>query len=158
MKFQKVRLNWKVVIDYDWMLVIENMDEFNYYFNKSMEAQIPITWKNLGEVSKGKAHISTVLGQMINMASEADGKMSLLELTAIVGGKIYSAKAQALLNTGKIYVNKNGGFFPHSEDIEVLEEMEIKSKDVIFPSYSNKDIVVKQWEGGNHWYAYVGNF
>ena len=156
MKFQKIRLNWKVVLEYDWMLVIDKMQHLVNYHEKTMHAQIPITWNNLEKVSEGKAHISTTLGSLIHI--KADNKKSLVELTAEVSDEIFNAKAKALIDCGKIYINKNGGFFPHSENIEVLEEMEVDSKNIIFPSYSDKDIKVIQWPNGTHWYAYVGDF
>lgn len=93
---------------------------------------------------------------MINFQAEAcEGSKSLLELTAIAGGKIFEAKAHAILNIGKIYVNKNGGFFPHST---ILDEVILDSNRIVFPQYTEKDIHVKQWENGTHWYAYVGDF
>lgn len=155
-KFQKVQLNWKgITTDYDWMLVLESIEQLIDYHEKTMAAQIPATWKNLDEVSEHRAHINTSLGMMINFSSEAaEGKKSLIKLTSLIGGKIFEAKAKGILNTGKIYINKNGGYFPHSKDITVLEETFIE--ELIFPQYTLNDIYVKQWDGGTHWYAYVG--
>jgi len=155
-KFQKVQLNWKgIQIDYDWMLVLESLDELINYHQGTMKAQIRPAWNNLDEVHAGKSHISTNLGMMINFSAEAmDGRKSLLELTAIVGGKIFEAKAHGIINTGKIYINKKGGCFPHSKDLTILDEMLIDK--LIFPQYTLEDIDIQKWQGGKHWYAYIG--
>jgi hypothetical protein len=157
-KFQKPQLNWKgMTIDYDWMLVIENMQDLISYHENTLRAQIMPAWNNLTDVQAGKAHINTNLGFLINLQAECDGRKGLIELTGIISSKIFEAKAKALSDTGKIYINKNGGFFSDNENITVLEEMFLDDENVIFPQYTEKDIDVKKWEGGKHWYAYIGN-
>lgn len=159
-KFQKVQLNWKgIQIDYDWMLVIESIKDLMDYHENTMRAQIPYVWENLEKTMRGKSHIATNMGMMINFAAEAyEGTKSLVELTGIVGGKIFDAKASAILRDGKIYINKNGGFFSHNKDLTILDEILVDSDRVVFPQYTEKDIRIKQWEDGTHWYAYVGDF
>jgi hypothetical protein len=158
MKFQKVRNTWyNPPLEYDWMLVIESLEELNDYHKKLLASKIRAVWENLIETQERKSHIDNKFGYLIHLEAEKYEKnpKSLIELTAIVSGKIYAAKAQAILNCGKIYVGKLGGFFPHSKDIEVIDEF--ISDNFIFPNYTEKDIHVKQWEGGTHWYAYIGD-
>ena len=159
-KFQKVRLSYnKITIDYDWLLVIESVEDLIMYHDNTMLAQIQPAWDNLLKTHKGKAHIATVLGRLINIQAEIEGgKKSLIELTSIVSGKVFAAKASALMNFKKIYINKTGGFFPHSEDVIVLDEMIIEDKRLIFPQYTENDIRIKKWDGGKHYYAFVGDF
>lgn len=164
-KFQKVKLNYNnIEITYDWMLVIDSIDDLLTYHKDVMSSQIPNAWKNLIEVQEGTAHINSNLARIINFqvpnfeTETNHHNKSLLELTVIAIDKIFNAKADCLLNFGKIYINKNGGFFPHSKDITVLDEMIINDDRMIFPQYSEKDIRIKQWEGGKHYYAYVGDF
>jgi hypothetical protein len=159
-KFQKVNLSYNgISIDYDWMLVIESLEDLISYHENTLKAQIPFAWENLLKTHSGHSHICTTLGLLINHQAKVEkGKRSLFELTRIVGEKIFEAKATTLLNTGKIYINNNGGFFPHSKDITVLEEISINSDKLIFPQYTEKDIKIKKWENGKHYYAYVGSF
>jgi len=159
-KFQKVQLNWKgIQIDYDWMLVIESIDELNLYHNNTMHAQISNAWENLFEAQMHKSHINTKLGFLIDIEAGINGgRKSIIELTALVGEKIFDAKAGAILRDGKIYINKNGGFFSHNEDLTILDEILVDNDKIVFPQYTEKDIRVKQWENGTHYYAYVGDF
>ena len=157
MKFQKVRNTWyNPPLEYDWMLVIESLEELGDYHEKLLASKMGAVWANLLETQKGKPHIDNKLGYLIHLEAEKyENPKSLIDLTAIVGGKIYAAKAQAILDCGKIYVGKLGGFFPHSKDIEVIEEY--IGDNYIYPNYTEKDIRVKQWTNGTHWYAYVGD-
>lgn len=159
-KFQKVRLEYNgISIDYDWMLVIESIEDLVNYHEKMMEAKMHDVWENLLETQEGKSHIDNNLGRLILFAADrADGKKSLIELTGIVSGEILSAKMGAILKYGKIYISKVGGFFPHSDSITVLEETIIEDNRLVFPQYTKEDIRIKQWEGGKHYYAYVGDF
>jgi hypothetical protein len=158
-KFQKVQLNWKSIqIDYDWMLVIESMKDLMDYHENVMKVQIPRAWKNLEEVQAHKAHLDNNLSLIINLIAQHEDNKSLLELSGIASGKIFEAKASGILRDGKIYVNKNGGFFSHNKDLTILDEIIIDSDRLIFPQYTEKDIRVKRWDDGTHWYAYVGDF
>jgi hypothetical protein len=158
MKFQKVR-NTRVGIDYDWMMVIDSIDELTDFHQKSMSGKIGPVWSNLFDVQQGKRHIDNKLGFLITLKSDSERAQgrehSLIELTAMVLGEIHATKLKAILQFGKIYINKSGGFFPHSEDIEVLDEF--TGDNYLFPNYTEKDIRVKQWLNGSHWYAYVGD-
>lgn len=155
MKFQKVRDNWyNPPLEYDWLLVIESIEELNDFHWRSMSAKIGAVWANLFEVQEGKAHFDNKLGFLIDL--EASKKPdSLINLTAIVLRRIWEAKAKVILDCGKIYVGKSGGFFSHSEDIEVFDEF--IGDNYLFPQYTEKDIHIKQWTNGTHWYAYVGD-
>jgi hypothetical protein len=160
MKFQKVKnIHYDPPIKYDWMMVIESLDELTDFHQKSMAAKICGVWANIFDVQQGKAHFDNKLSFLIDLEActeESKGRQhSLIDLTATVLGKIWEAKAKAILDCGKIYINKNGGFFAHSEDIVVLEEF--ISDNYLFPEYTEKDIKVKQWTDGTHWYAYVGD-
>jgi hypothetical protein len=156
-KFQKVQLNYNgITIDYDWMLVIESLEDLMDYHKNVMKVQIPRAWDNLIEIQKGKAHVETNLAYLIYCSTPSSNNTSLVELTTMVGDRIFDAKASGIIAHGKIYINKNGGYFPHTNDITVLDEMAVEK--LIFPQYTEKDIRIQKWEGGKHYYAYVGNF
>ena len=157
MKFQKVKNNYFIIVYDDWLLVIDNIIDLFDYHKNFLESQIPNAWDNLYKVQQHKAHLNSNLSILINFEAEHyNNKKSFIELTGVVSEKIFQTKKEAIDKYGKIYISKIGGFFPHSKDIEVLDEFE--SNSVIFPNYSEEDIRVKQWENGTHWYAYVGDF
>lgn len=156
MKFQKVK-NTHYGIEYDWLLVIDNVQDLWSYHERWLISKVPEAWTNLVDVQLGKAHIATQIGMLINF-SASQKPASLIELTVDVSEKVIKTKMDTLEKYGKIYVNKLGGYFPHTEDIEVIDEFETEDTRVVFPNYTEKDIRIKQWPGGTHYYAYVGDF
>ena len=158
MKFQKVVNHWKgLELTYDWLLVMESAEDIMNFHEKIDGIKIRKAWDNLDEFSKGRAHIDTTLGTLIHYSAKPGD--SILTATIKVMDRIIMGKIETLHRYGKIYQNKVGGYFPHSDDIEVLEEMIVDSdSNIIFPSYTKDDIHIKQWADGTHWYAYVGDF
>lgn len=158
MKFQKVVNHWKdLELTYDWLLVMETPEDVVNFHEKIDGLKIRKAWDNLDEVSRGRAHINTTLGTLIKYTAK-EGE-SIVEATARIMDKIVLGKISCVLRFGKIYQNKVGGYFPHSDDIEVLEEMIVDSDtNIIFPSYTKDDIHIKRWADGKHFYAYVGDF
>jgi len=154
MKFQKIK-DTKTNIEYDWMLVIETKEELMTYSEVSLPSKVRLVWDNLIDVQKGRAHINTPLAQYISIS--ADGSKSLFENTVMLLDKVLNGKLEMIEKYGKIFQNKNGGYMSSHKDLEVIDEFERKDNGLIFPQYTEKDIKVKQWEGGTHWYAYVGD-
>jgi hypothetical protein len=60
-----------------------------------------------------------------------------------------------LLNKYKIlYFNKNGGYFPHSDDLKITETRQ--SVNFVYPKeriLTLTDIKISKFEGGKHWYV-----
>ena len=161
LKFQDIIDN-RTGVKYNYMLVIDNIPDLEMYFEKAFQSKIRLAWDNLIETSKGKAHINNTLGRLIYHrlnSDKANGRnKSILETTCNVLDQVLNGQADCIRKYGKIYVNKMGAYFPHSEDIEVIDEFMSDGKNIIFPSYTKDDIRITKWEGGKHYYAYVGDF
>ena len=122
----------------------------------SLPAKVHVAWENLIEVQRGRAHVNSGMASYIHMSIEPGE--SLLTATPRLIGKLIQDKLECVNKYGRIYVNKSGGYFPHhSADLKVLEEYIVDNDSVIFPSYTDDDIKVVKWEGGKHYYAYVGD-
>lgn len=71
-KFQKVQLNYGTTqLNYDWMLVIESLDDLINYHNKSFYSKIKSAWDNLIKCHEGKAHFDNNLSIIINLEADA---------------------------------------------------------------------------------------
>lgn len=155
MKFQKL-IDTKYDITYDWMLVLSSVEEVMNFCELSLPPKVHVAWENLIDVQRGRAHVNSGMASYIHMSIESGE--SLLTATPRLLAKLIEDKIECVNKYGKIYINKSGGYFPHhSDDIKVLEEYIINNDSIIFPSYSDADIKVVKWEGGKHYYAYVGD-
>lgn len=52
---------------------------------------------------------------------------------------------------GAVYINQEGGSTYGLEYTQFC-----RKKELVFPDFTKKDIRVKRFNGGNHWYAYIG--
>jgi len=137
------------------MMVIEFKEELDEFFKKSMTPKIRPAYDNLLKVISGKSHINNVLTRLLFLKLESLGEANILTLTTEIFQQLYTDKLKVINETGKIYIAMTGGYFGFHNDIEVLDEV-ITDK-IIYPEYTEKDIVVKQWTDGTHWYAYLGD-
>ena len=60
-----------------------------------------------------------------------------------------------LRKTGAVYINSTGGF--HGERAVCTHTAFVRRDTPEFPHYFSRDIRVKMFPGGTHWYAYVGD-
>ena len=154
MKFQKIKDN-RTNIEYDWVLVLETEDDVINFHEKSFQPKIRPMWDNLISFLEGKSHLNSQLATCIWL--DLNKEKSILECTLNLLDKVLNNKLKIIQDGNVIYQTKSGGYFSGHEYIVVLEEMFIDGDNILFPQYTEKDIKTKQWEGGKHWYAYVGD-
>ena len=58
-------------------------------------------------------------------------------------------------DNGKIWVNSKGGYNAVFDDD--METQTVYRTELVFPEYKREDIRIKQFPGGKHWYAYIGD-
>lgn len=153
MKFAKVR-DKKLNLDYGYMLIIESEDELMEYHHKATSPKLRSIWDNIIAASERRSHFNSSMAYAIAYA--ADGKKSLVQLTQEFLDRVINNQLVSIKRSGRIYVSQKGGYFGHHSDIEIEDEIILEDNQLIFPNLTEKDIEIKQWEGGKHWYAYVG--
>lgn len=154
MKFQKV-VDTRIDMKYDWLLVLESKEDVIDFHKKALPPKIQLAWNNLTAVAQGKDHVNNGLSHYIYWNIEPGE--SIFSATCRSLDRVIADKLYYVNKVGKIYQNKFGGYFPHHEYLEVLEEFETDGENILFPEYTYDDILVKQWKDGTHWYAYVGD-
>lgn len=106
------------------------------------------------DVFSDNKHLSTSYGTAIERFADLH-QDSLFNASINLEKKILQGKMKAILNHGHILLRENGSYSVHSAEDEEVESM--LSETLIYPHYTIDDIRVKQWQGGNHWYAHIGN-
>ena len=141
-----------------WWLKIDNCDTLCEYIKETFG------------VRKGK-----VFEDFVNHYNREDGTLSHAEYAETQGVLIYARnlnstfpRALTLLyeevglnmlhdiqDNGQIWVNSKGGY--NSVFNEDMETQTIWRSELVFPEYKRDDIRIKQFQGGTHWYAYIGD-
>ena len=134
--------------DNGWWLKIDSAEKLIDYHKK--------TEKFYGDgledyLHHDRSHYTNQRTYAIVMYAE---KHHLTIIDAIIQFRLMLAQEQLIKihEDGAIYINSSGGYHSNS----VYKQYVIK-KDLIFPQYDKSDIKIKQFPGGTHWYAYVGN-
>lgn len=143
-------------IDYDWMILIENEETLDWYLKSWFGNEVPKCNKNAVEFLQHKAHIEHPFFYMM-YCSLNEASSYFVDLVKVLIS-IESSVRDALKEFGKIAINSVGGILPLTKDFKITKIFERETDEIIFPNYTEKDIRIKQWEGGTHYYAYVGNF
>lgn len=94
----------------------------------------------------------SALAFAIRLHAEANNE-SLMESAIAIREAAMKSQLDDLHRNGVIYLNRKGGF---CENIVGYTQW-VSRKNMIFPDYTFEDIRVKQFKGGTHWYAYIGD-
>lgn len=83
-------------------------------------------------------------------ACQAEG--TILDGFRLLTMEIGMTQLENIRNYGAVFINAAGG---HTHGIKTVQFC--WRKELVFPNFTKEDIVVKQFQGGRHWYAFVGD-
>ena len=82
----------------------------------------------------------------------ANNNQNIIEAIMELSGTIASNQMRDLQERGAIYINRLGGY--HGDSTQ--EKLPFIHRDkLVFPNFQEKEIRVKQFPNGEHWYAYI---
>jgi hypothetical protein len=143
-------------IEYKDCYFIDSLDSYKEYIselnNKFAVSESEI--KNIKTfVGHGYSMLTGISGMLEGMPADNDevGRNRILCNLKCLHATVLCNQLEDILNGKKLVINKKGGYFP----IKIGEEYEIIENEST--PYTEKDIKLKKWWGGNHYYAKVGN-
>lgn len=145
---KKVNIKGANGIYYKNMILIDNMDDLQYYHEKIYNGNVKDAAKDICNkiTKKTLGHVTNTLADACNQISSATGAGSLWTLSDI-SSKVIVSQIKLVARGKKIVINSVGGYFDLSE------------KDIIEPinntKYTTKDIKITQYTGGKHFYAKI---
>lgn len=138
-----------------WLKVSSAAELFEYYENT--DNIWSDTFENLiksKEFSRnGMTHASD-LAYNIGMFGSRQG-LGPLQATLQFRNDKLASQLDAIARYGEIYINKAGGY--HFKCGTDTYDQFVRRKEFVFPDYKQNEIRVKQFPGGTHFYAYVGD-
>lgn len=143
------RKGWHLRIDSEELL--EKYLNRQEMFNKDRDHYLKIQEAGL----KGNSLIShTQLGYYAEDISETMG-VDIPCAYGILAAMQKESIKNVLRKTGAVYINSAGGF--HGERAVRTHTGFVRRDTPEFPRYFSRDIRMKMFPGGTHWYAYVGD-
>lgn len=133
-----------------WWLKISNYSQLEDYINKVGSPKIVRGIFNARAAYVEKTEHADALAQAIMQKATSDKTSTVVAALSIQASTI-RAQFDAL-QLGPIYVNAYGGWHLGGEYSDYLHRDRL-----IFPDFGKKQIRVKQFDGGKHYYAYIGD-
>lgn len=152
-----------------WWLKLTDAEQIIDYHNKTdnrYEGAIKLymkfkeegkEWYNLLEGMPLEERIKTMESKDFKYLQCAIIKAQQVEGTIFDGFRclnmeIGAGELATIREHGAVFINPAGG---HTWGIETVQFC--RRKQLVFPQYSREDIRLKQFNGGRHWYAYIGD-
>lgn len=139
----------KGTVNQGWWLKISNISQLEDYISRIGSPKIVRGIFNAREYYDNKAHADT-LAQAIICKATHDNK-SVVDAGLDLQGAMIRSQIDAL-TIGPIYINAYGGWHSGGEYSDWLHRDK-----PIFPDFGKEQIRVKKFEGGSHYYAYIGD-
>lgn len=147
-----------VFIEGCWYLKISTLEELMDYV-KMTDSHWEKVLSNLVNskefVQGGERHAGPVESS-IGLYGSNNG-LSAIEAVDSFRQQVIREQVNEINNGNIIVVNKNGGYFMLDKDKQGVYSQWCKRDRIEFPEFKRKDIRIKKFPLGNHWYAYVGD-
>jgi hypothetical protein len=141
------------LMKYPGCYFIDSLDSYNEYLiilnNKFLISESEI--KNIQTfIGHGYSYLTGLSTLFCGTIEEKDKREPILLHLKYLQASVLIGQINSLLDGKKLVINDNGGYFTIKPD----EKYKIFSID---NKYTIKDIKIKKWWGGKHYYAKVGN-
>lgn len=142
----KIAKVWMDNIRYGWLFDIETIDGMYDYLDAVIAPRARGEFAEALKYARGQAHAN-----MVATIAEMRG-ITLIDASLKLNTDRARGMERVLSETGRIFVNGNGGYFGMRRGIIATDSRVI---DVwALPDEGPRFI---QWEGGIHWYAKIGD-
>jgi len=147
-KLRLVDVKSKDGLLYQNNILIENIEELNFYLNNNFSNRITDAAKDLINAPIENRHYINRTAGAADIIAKAKGGGSLTALMNL-SDTISRNLFEHILNGKKILINQLGGyhFLNDGDSVELLNDY----------VYTEKDISISKFEGGKHFYAKIGD-
>lgn len=133
-----------------WWLKISKLSELEEYIGNVGSKIVARGLCNYLEYKSGREHLNE-LGAAIRMLA-LHNNTDVYKSAFDIQSSVIRSQVDALSNGEVIYINSAGGWHAGGEYSDFVHK-----ETLIFPDFTKDNIRVKKFDGGRHYYAYVGN-
>jgi hypothetical protein len=154
-------MKWKFVFfENHWRVAIYSIEQLMLYHEKT-DYRWARAVKDYITVYEGQAHYSDSLANHIDVLARIWGGekgLSFVDATLRLKQMVITNCINHITENKVLLFNQVGGYMIRN-DLDEFDKIKEKD-DLMFPSFGEKDIRIKQWGGdakGTHYYAYIGD-
>lgn len=133
-----------------WFLKLDSLDMLNRYIKEIWDIRKSECLSDLERIRK-KLHPTGDIASACRILADTKGTDTWQEFEALQKSQC-DEMTRMILKGSTLYVNANGGYSIHMNDAVNRYE----SETLMWPVFSEEDIRIKKWPGGDHYYAYIG--
>ena len=140
-----------------WWLKIDKVNKLFDYYDKT-DAKWSDAFSNLissKEFTRHGLYHADNLAFAIGFYG-SNRNMNPIQATMDFRQTVFMNQLNALLEYGEIYINEKGGYNFKTSEKKPYDKF-VRRTDFVFPDFKKSDIRVKRFQGGTHFYAYVGD-
>ena len=135
---------------YGWFLKLDSLDMLNRYVKEIWDIRKAECLSDLERI-RNKLHSTSDIATLCQILADVKGTDTWQEFEVLRESQ-YAEMTRMILEGSTLYVNANGGYsMTMGEAVNRCE-----SETLMWPVFSEKDIRIKKWPGGDHYYAYIG--
>lgn len=161
--FCEYKIHPKVLEKYaNWFLLVDSNEALNGFLesrsNKLVRSYFDLKMRRNEPGNNVSGHYVGADENLIGLTMEAHPeRKGIVDDSKILDGFLW-VYVKGFVDKGHIIVSSNVMSWRHmDETFNILREEQ--REELVFPQeFSEKDIVVKQWPNGKHWYVRVGNY
>ena len=146
--------------DAGWWLKLRNLQELDAYlsatnnkYGRAFQNYLQDGQFQPSQVGHGK-HIGEMPLTQAAYYGGINRGMSMVESMADLANRTAKCMADAIAEHGYVYVNANGGW--NSLPVQPDPGDFVHNRNLVWPNFTERDIKISQFPGGEHWYARVG--
>ena len=140
-----------------WYIKLETISEILEYLKIKNDYDTEKALYSYLQCSK-LGHQSDKIASYVSVLASIKGE-SFIDCLGCIMTQRMEVMFRLLEDYGQVCINMVGGMNGFGFGTPSLKnETIIYRENYAFPNYSEKDIRVKKWDGGTHYYAYVGDF
>ena len=133
-----------------WFLKLDSLGMLNRYVKEIWDIRKGECLSDLERIKK-KLHPTGDIASVCQILADVKGTDTWHEFKVLRESQ-YAKMTRMILEGRTLYVNANGGYsITMGEAVNRYE-----SETLMWPVFSEEDIRIKKWPGGNHYYAYIG--
>lgn len=132
-----------------WFLKIDSLETLNDYLKTVWHIRLDDMIYDIRRI-KEKLHLTSDIAVLCETLATAKGTDVISEFMQIQKQQ-HINMSHAIIEGNTLYVNPAGGY---CTSINVINRLQ--KENIHWPIFSEKDIRIKQWPHGEHYYAYIG--
>lgn len=137
-----------------WWLKLTNADELLAYYEATMHSrEESVLEEYLAKREEEYPRYSNLTQAVVMNASKK--RMNIFDAIRDLRLMVASQQLESIHKYGAIYVNSLGGYHSAYEGEPKYDF--VRRDKLVYPDFKAEDIRIKQFKGGEHYYAYIGD-